>query len=276
MSPIKELRFFAFEGEDPDFRGPLHRDPETPWANRPWGTVTDLEAYRALFGDVTDETAVGEACPYYLYSEKAPGRIRHYVPEAKLIAILRDTAERAYSHFLMVRKNSHEPLTDFARALDAEEGRIKDNWWIGHYKRMGFYHEQLSRYYELFGAEQIRVYLYEDLNEDPVGMMQSIFRFLEVDDAFVPDTSLRHNVTRIPRSRALQTFIEKPNPLEPLIKPFLPEGMRKRIRANLHNLNLTKPPMPEDIREELTEAYREDILKLQGLIKRDLSSWLER
>ncbi len=93
MSPIKELRFFAFEGEDPDFRGPLLRDPETPWANRPWGTVTDLEAYRALFGDVTDETAVGEACPYYLYSEKAPGRIRHYVPEAKLIAILRDPAQ---------------------------------------------------------------------------------------------------------------------------------------------------------------------------------------
>ena len=269
MSPIKEPRFFSFEGDDLDFRGPLPQNPGKPLA------VTDLEAYRALFAGVSGETAIGEVSPGYLYREKAPGRIRHYIPEAKMIAILRNPAERAYSHFLMVRKNDREPLTDFAQALEAEEGRIKDNWWIGHYKSMGFYHEQLSRYYELFGPEQIKVYLYEDLKEDPVGMMQSIFRFLGVDDAFIPDTSLRHNASGIPKSRALQALINKPNALKSAIKPFVPEGMRRRILVNLQNRNLAQAPMPEGVREELTEAYREDILKLQGLIGRDLSSWLK-
>jgi hypothetical protein len=269
MSPLKEPRFFSFEGEEPDFRGPL---PEVP--GRPL-VVTDLEAYRALFAGVSSEKAIGEVSPGYLYREKAPGRIRHYIPEAKLIAILRNPVERAYSHFLMVRKNDREPLTDFARALEAEEERIKDNWWIGHYKSMGFYHEQLTRYYELFDREQIRVYLYEDFDKDPVAVTQSIFRFLEVNDSFVPDTSRRFNVSGVPKSRAVHTLIKKPNPLKSALKPFLPRGLRWRISAKLHESNLRgAPPLPEEIRKELTEAYREDILKLEGLIGRDLSGWL--
>ena len=155
---------------------------------------------------------------------------------------------------------------------------MRERWGPSfHYKRRGFYHEQLSRYYDLFEPERIRVYLYEDLEEDAVGMTQSIFRFLGVDDAFVPDTSRRHNVARIPRSRALQTFIEKPNPFKNVLRPFLPQGLRKRIALNLRNRNLAKPPpMPEGVRERLTEAYREDILKLQKLVGRNLSGWLSK
>ena len=267
MSAIKEPNFFTFEGGVPDFRG-----PRTPWA------VTDLEAYRALFAGVSEEKAIGEASAYYLYSEEAPKRIRHHVPDAKLVAVLRNPVDRAYSHFLYRLAQGGEGLTDFAQALDAEEERVRERWGPSfHYKRRGFYHEQLSRYYDLFGPEQIRVYLYEDLKEDPVGMTQSIFRFLGVDDAFVPDTSRRHNVARIPRSRALQAFIEKPNPFKSVLRPFLPKGLRKRIALNLRNRNLAKPPpMPEGVREGLTEAYREDILKLQKLVGRDLSGWLSK
>jgi Sulfotransferase family len=274
MSPVKEPRFFAFEGDEPDFRGPLRRDPRTPWAGRPRGTVTDLGAYCDLFRGVTDEAAVGEASPYYLYSEKAPGRIRHHLPEAKMIAILRDPVERAYSQFLMERRNGQEPLADFRKALAAEERRARDNWWIGQYRSRGFYHAQLDRYLKLFHPDQLRVYLYEDLEEDPVGMTHDIFRFLEVDDTFVPDTSWRSNVSGIPRSRALQTFAEQPNRLKGALKQFLPEGLLKRMSANLRQRNLAKPPpMPESARRELTVAYREDVAKLQRLIGRDLSRW---
>jgi hypothetical protein len=92
---------------------------------------------------------------------------------------------------------------------------------------------------------------------------------------YVPDTSRRHNVSGIPKSRALYTIIKKPNSLKTVLKPFLPEGLRQRISAHLHHRNLNgAPPMPEEIREKLTETYQEDILKLQGLIGRDLSGWL--
>jgi hypothetical protein len=270
MSPKKDPRFFALEGRKPDsFRGPGDRERMSRLA------VTDIEEYRALFAGVSGEKAIGEASPMYLYVPEAAERIKRYVPEARLIAVLRNPVERAYSAYLDRIREGWEPL-GFSEALEAEEERIQDNWAPGwQYKWIGFYHAHLARYYELFGPEQIRVYLYEDLKEDPVAVTQSIFRFLEVDDSFVPDTSLKHEeVSGIPRSRTLHALIKKPNPLKTAIKPFLPEGLRKRIRANLHNRNLTKPPMAEDIREELTEAYREDILELQGLIGRDLSGWL--
>ncbi len=272
MSPVKVPRFFALEGREPDFfrGGPGDREIMSQ------GTVTDIEGYRALFAGVSGEKAIGEASAWHLYIPEAAYRIRHHIPEARLMSVLRNPVDRAYSHFLMVRRNSCEPLADFALALDAEEERVRERWGPNfHYKRMGLYHEQLARYYELFEAKQIRVYLYEDLKEDPVGTTQSIFRFLGVDEAFVPDTSLKHNVTRLPRSRALQTFIKKPHPLKATLRPFLPERLRRRMRVGLWERNLTgPPPMPEGVRRELSEAYREDVLKLQKLIGRDLSGWL--
>ena len=268
MSPIKGPRFFAFQGGEPDFRGPGDLKMVSQ-------LITDIEGYRSLFAGVSGEKAVGEASAWYLYVPETAYRIRCHVPQAKLIAVLRNPVDRAYSHFQFRRAQGGEELTDFARALDAEEERVRERWGPDfHYKRMGFYHEQLTRYYELFEPEQIRVWLYEDLKEDPSGVMQDMFQYLGVNDAFVPET-LRHNVSGTPKSRALQTFIQRPNPLKSFIKPFVPEKMRRRIRVNLRNRNLAKPPMPEGVREQLTEAYREDILKLQGLLGRDLSSWLK-
>jgi hypothetical protein len=238
--------------------------------------ITDLEGYRALFAGVSGEKAIGEATVIYLHVPEAASRIKHYVPGAKLIAVLRNPVDRAYAAYLRKVRDGRERL-GFSKALEAEEERIRNNWAPGwQYKRIGFYHAHLTRYYDLFGPEQIQVYLYEDLDEDPVGMMQGIFRFLGVDDAFIPDTSLRYeDVSSIAKSRALHALIKKPNPLKSVLKPFLPEGLRLRIAANLLDRNLTKPPsMPEEVREELTEAYREDVLKLQGLIGRDLSGWL--
>jgi hypothetical protein len=265
-------RFFALEGRDPDsFQGPGDREMISPTA------VTSLEEYRALFAGVSAEKAVGEMSPVYLYVPEAAGRIRHYVPEARLVAVLRNPVERAYSAYLKLVREGRETL-GFAEALEEEEERIQNNWHaMWHYKSRGFYHEQLTRYYKLFDREQIRVYLYEDFDKDPIAVTQSIFRFLEVNDSFVPDTSRRYDddVLGIPRSYALNTFVGKPNPLKAALKPFVPRGLRRRISSNLYKRNLKgAAPMPEEIRAELTEAYREDILKLQGLIGRDLSAWL--
>ena len=147
VSPVKEPNFFALEGEKPDFRAPGSEERINSWS------VTDVEAYRALFEGAGEEEALGEASAMYLYSEKAPGRIRHHLPNTKLVAVLRDPVERAYSSFLHLKRNGREPLDDFVEALEAEERRIRDNWeWIWHYKNMGFYHEQLRRYHEAFGA----------------------------------------------------------------------------------------------------------------------------
>lgn len=268
VSPTKETNFFALEGQELNFQGPNVQERDNSW------TITSLNEYRRQFAGVKGEKAVGEASPLYLYSERAPERIRHHVPEAKLIAILRHPADRAYSAFThLVRDSREEP--DFARALRREEERIRENYpWIWHYRRVGFYPEQLRRYYELFESAQIRVYLYEDLRDDVENTLRDIYSFLEVDESFVPDTSSKHNASGLPRSKLLNDLLSKQHPLKKSLKTFFPKQTRRRLRRSLSERNLKKaPPMPPEVRLDLVEGYREDVLKLQDLIGRDLSHW---
>ena len=270
MSPKKEPRFFALEGKKPDFRGPMDQERVN------LESITSLEKYRALFQDVSDETVIGEASPLYLYSPEAPERIQHHIPDAKLIAILRNPVDRAYSSFMHCTRLGREPLGDFARALSEEDRRIRENWSpIWHYKRAGFYYAQLKRYLDTFDRDRIKVYLYEDLQIDPIHTARDAFQFLDVDDTYVPDTSLKYNVTGIVKNRLLHKYLHEPNWIKSGLRPLLPATLRKRIRYNLKNRNLVKPSLTPEVRRQLVVVYREDILKLQELIDRDLSGWLE-
>lgn len=271
MSPVKETNFFALEGGKADFR-----DPSAPERINSW-SVTDLQDYEALFDRASDELALGEASPLYLYDGRAPGAIRRHVPDARLIAVLRDPAERAHSAFTHLVRDGLEPHADFGRALAEEDRRVADHWsWIWHYKRMGFYHEQLKRYFDIFDEEQITVYLYEDLRSDPMGVVADIFGRLGVDPRFRPDTSVRFNRSGIPKSKALHSFLMRSSPLKAPFKRLVPTKLRKRLVADLRNRNLREPPrLSPEMRLRLNEAYREDILGLQDLIQRDLTGWLK-
>jgi hypothetical protein len=269
MSPVKEPRFFAFEGDPLRFSGPgddrLRRQ-----------IVTTLEGYLKLFEATADEIAIGEASPAYLaLSEVASQRIQHYAPRARLIAILRQPADRAYSAYLNWVAIGNEPLS-FPEALAAEQERRQKNWaYYWQYRGRGFYASLLRPYLERFPRKQLRFYLYEDWNAKPREVLQDIFRFLQVDDTVTPDVT-RRNVTRLPRSRAIQSWLRTSSRLKMLLKPLLPQPWRHKLISGLQSLNQLKPPpLDPELRRELTEGYREDILKLQDIIGRDLSHWLE-
>ena len=277
MSPLKKSPdFFAIEGRKLDFNGPEGQAVVNQRIKQ--YMTTTIEEYRALFRGVSNEIAIGEASPIYLYSPEAVSRIRHYIPEAKLIAVLRNPADRAYSGFLHTRfRDRREPLSTLAQALEAEEERIQNNWEPAfHYKNMGLYYRQLKRYYEAFDRTQIRIYLYEDLENDAVGVVQDICSYLGVDDTFTPVTSVRYNVSGIHRSKVLLKYLREENPLRSALRMTLPKAFRRRIAERVYRYNLIQPPLfPQEVRRELIEVYREDIFKLQHLIQRDLSGWLE-
>ncbi len=201
MSRQKEPRFFAFEGQKPDFQGPH---------DKRFTIVTDIKTYLSRFNGVSNELAVGEASTGYLYSVDAPKRINHYIPEVKLIAILRDPVERAYSNYLNALKFGE--TKNFTDSLKAEPDRILKNWyWFWHYKNRGLYYKQLKRYYELFDKSQIKIIRYEDFKDGPHKTMKDIFSFLHVDESFAPNMFIRHNKTTYPRSPLLHNLLEKPN-----------------------------------------------------------------
>ena len=270
MSPMKEPKFFCFEGERPNFRGP--GDDEE--INRK--CVTSIEAYKALFEGVAGEKAVGEASSMYLYYPKSPERIRRHVPGARLIAVLRNPVERAYSSYLHCVRDRGEPLGDFAEALRKEQDRISKGWGpLWHYKTAGYYSDQLRRYFDTFDRRQIRIYLYEDLKTDAAGVLRDIFDFLDVDGSYAPDISLKHNVSGVPKSRVLHALLNKPNPIKSVFRPLVPAGPRKVLNHKISDRNLRKPQLSPEVRRQLVEAYSEDVKRVQDLIQRDLSKWLQ-
>ena len=263
-----EPSFFAHEGETLAFTGPGDEE----WSD---AFVTDLEAYEDLFAEVRDHRAVGEISPRYLYFEKAPERIAHHVPEARLIVILRHPVDRAYSHFLMNRGRDCEPAETLSKAIGKEAEREAQGWgWDWRYVGAGLYHDQMERYYARFPREQIKVFLYEDL-KDQAAFFSETFKFLGVDADFRPDTSARSRKASLPKSYALQRLVKEPSVAKAALTRLVPVGARSRAKEWAASWNSKTPGrLAPEVRRDLFERYfAEDCRRLEPLIGRSLAEW---
>src|SRR5690606_9595554 len=125
----------------------------------------------------------------YLYSERAPERIAAHVPGARLLVVLRDPVERAYSSYLYQVARGLETAPTFAAALAEERRRGAEGWPpVWHYRAMGCYAEQLERYLARFPPEQLMVRFHEDLVRGPRAFMREVYAFVGVDPAFAFQT----------------------------------------------------------------------------------------
>lgn len=269
MSTPKELRFFSYPGSYPEGLDEkyIHKG------------VTSLDEYVAHFDDVKDEKAIGEASPMYIYTPDTAERIKAAIPNVKLLAILRNPTDRAYSAYMHAIREWNEPAESFREALEKEPERIEAKWGLlWHYTNAGFYFEQLDRYYKIFNRDQIKVVLYDDLVNDPQGLMRDIFEFLGVDPTFIPDTSARPNVSGFPKSPWFHKFMHRlfmeDNPIKYFSRILFPKKLRQGVMVNMRLMNLEKRIMPDDIRAELNDLFRDDIRRLENLINRDLAFWI--
>jgi hypothetical protein len=266
VSRPKELRFFA-KADAPAFGGPGDEN-----VNRNW--VTTWEEYCRHFADVNGQKAIGEASPFYLCSEEAPKRIRRFLPDAKLVVVLRDPVSRAFSSFMYLRRAGREPLSDFRSALQAEDVRRQDNWeYLWQYRSLGLYSTQLERYLDVFPRELIWIGLFDDLGAEPIRFCQMVYAFLEVDPDFRPRIAEGVNASGEPRSRTLQDIVDKQNPLRSFARSLLPKSFGRAIRRTVLKRNLRRDVIPRDVEQELRAYYRPEIERLEILIGRDLSAW---
>ncbi len=275
MSNPKEPNFFVFEGVKlPPFSGP--ESPEVLLKRLYQNTITDWESYQALFDKVSDEMAIGEASVRYLYFPQAPENIKKYIPDVKMIVMLRNPVDRLYSHYVMNIRHLLEPLS-IEKALDQEEERINNNWgWDWHYTKLGMYSQQIQRYLNIFEPEQLKILFYDDFRENPVGIMKEIYQFLGVDDSFVLDIKRRKNQGYLPKNKLVHKFLFTSNPLKSFLEKILPRSLYKKLINNLKKWNSGPiPPLPVALKKSLNEVFREDITELQKIVNRELS-WLDK
>lgn len=261
MSPVKEPNYFARA------EAALDRRPGKPAPLY----EQDWVSYLRLFEAATVEPAVGEASPSYLYSAKAAQEIRERLPEVRLLAILRDPVQRAYSNYLHCVRRGVEPLNSFEQALAAEPDRIASGWgskW--HYRTRGLYAEQLARFRTFFPEAQMKVMIYERFREEPDAFVRDVYSFLGVDPEFRPRLDAQHNVSGVARSPLFRPILAAMDPYLPRLKRFVPDAGRSLFRRAL----LTRPQLSREVAAELRRSFAPDIRRLRYEFGLDIEHWL--
>jgi hypothetical protein len=213
-----------------------------------------LDWYKRQFAGASNEPAVGEASPVYMYSGKAMARMAAAIPEARLVAILRNPIDRAYSHYWMMRSRGQEPL-EFPDAIADELNRIIAGNGPPAYLAYGRYLRHLRVVCEHFPRENLHVIVFERFRDDPVEHYRSLCRFLGVDDSFVPP-NLEQPVNNFVRVRSTG--------LRVVSRRLFPPIRRVLDRVNVRPAKY--PPLDQGVREALARELDQD--------NRDLASWL--
>lgn len=224
-----------------------------------------LDWYRQRFAGADQVPAVGEATQTYMYEEQAVSRLRSTLPRARLIAILRDPVDRAYSHYWLNRTLGSEALS-FEDALEREPERLASGDVASSrtfsYLDRGRYLPQLERICALYSRSSVHVLLFDDVRDRPADAYADACSFLGVDSTFRPPNlgrPINRHVTF--RSRPLRG---------------LATGMPRPLRRGLERLNVRTdayPPMDAALRQRLIEHFRAENQALAAWLDRDLSSW---
>jgi len=148
----------------------------------------------------------GEASPYYIFHPDAPKRIKKYLPLVKLIVLLRNPTERAYSHYQMALRNGNEKITDFEKAINNEKKRLENynttnsdifSQAMKHqkfsYVSRGRYYEQIKRWFYYFDKEQFLFLTSEELFENEEKTLEKVFNFLNLKKVKIADKNLNKN-----------------------------------------------------------------------------------
>ena len=237
--------------------------------------IKDEENYKALFDSYNHEKAIGDISPEYLYfyEQSIPSIKAALGGDVQIMIILRNPVDRAYSAYMHFKRDKRENLS-FEEALEKEKEREEKNWlWTWKYKYSGFYAAQVKAYLDSF--KHVRIFLYDDLVNNQAKVLQDICTFIGVDPGFQFNTSYKYNVSGDPKNQLLYK-LETSRGLIKALKKVIPAGLVSRIKNNwTGEKQMVRSEMSQETRRDLIDFFREDILKLQKLINRDLTNWLQ-
>jgi hypothetical protein len=269
MSPLKEPFYFAPHA--------VH--------NSASDIIRDKKEYLRLFEKANGYTAIGEATPIYLWDPDAPKLIHQTVPHARIIMILRDPIERAYSNYLMrvrysgVQSSFYNELIRDYRSQEKLYGKSQL------YVEFGMYYEQVKRYFDIFGREQVKVIIFEEFVKRPEQTVNEVLAFLGVRYT-VKEIREQHNPYSVPRTplsrwifagfrwlRARNIRFYKLLMLLPdsLLESLpLPSGKSSGFAARILFKRIEKPKIEPEAFKFLQEIYHDDVLRLESLLGRSL------
>jgi len=245
-----------------------------------------LDEYLGLFSNAENEPRIGEATTWYLYSKLAAGEIKAFEPEAKIIIMLRNPVDLMYSLHNQWIFSGNEDVFDFFQALSLEDRRKKGQSLPQKcffpqglfYKEVARFGEQVKRYLDAFGKENVHVIIFEDFKIQTDRIYRNVIRFLDVDANYTPDFGII-NVSKRAYMSGINRFLFSTNPtalIPRIVKRIISPNMRQKIRKKIIMLNTyayERKPLHESFKRELLMEFEQDIRSLSEIIGRDLKCW---
>jgi len=228
--------------------------------------VKDFKSYKQLFDNASNEKILGEASVSYLYyyKETIPN-IKKYLEDPKIIIIIRNPVERAFSHYLHNVQTNLETL-GFEEAILKEKKRILNNWWWGfHYKNAGYYLKSITAYKENFS--NVKIFFFEDFKDNFSNFFKEMLLFLEVDADFRPDNSKIYNASEFYKF-GIQKILgnNKVRFISHIAHLKMPKFLRGFLKKDL-------PKPPPSALNDLNNEYKSEIKDLEILLNANLDKW---
>ena len=253
-----------------------HKEPHYFIDNMKTGNY-DESKYLQLFKNVKNEKAIGEASTDYLIDPSSAKCIHDKIPDAKIIILLRDPVERAFSSYLMFTNRTKKDLSFpeiFLETFGTEYGLKYDkNPYLGR----GLYSSQVKKYLEIFGEENVGIWFFEDMKKDTMQMVKGVLKFLKIDSLPPDNVSKIYNPYlvfrgKIAESLSLNTTIRK---IVPIFLPTL--TLRHLVFNKLFIKEVQKPKLPESERRKLENYYYDDVIALEKVLKKKIPwEWVKK
>ena len=256
MSSIKEPNFFSSQ------------DLKTQKIYYDSLILDNLKEYERIFTPKNKQQIIGEASVSYLFYPNVANRIFDYNPRSKIIIILRDPVERAFSHYSMDLRLGHVKLS-LDELFDLGLNN-KDNLFFQQYILLGQYYEQVNRYIEVFGRENICVKFYDELKLDASSFYSDILKFLQQENDHNIDFNQPFNKSKLPSNKFIKWLYSWPI-IRKISLIFLPLSVIEFININFFKEN--NNIITNDLKSKLHSFFLEDIEKLEKLLSKDLKSW---
>jgi hypothetical protein len=272
MSRTKEPTHFLTDGPPPARGGP--GDAKT-FSEYVWRR----DDYARLFAEAGEDQLCGESTPFYLYDAAAHQRIHDAVPDARLIALLRDPIDRAHSNWAHLWSAGLEPEGDFVRACAQEDRRAAAGWapfW--RYLDLGRYGGQLARLYETFPREQVLALRYRDLREEPAETLRLIVDFLGLEQGHVEEVPAENVTTHASGSvsnRAMSLALRAGDRLERVLPRGPWQRGREVLSRHLQREQRPRQPLLPEQRAQLLPAVADDVRRLEEVTGASFGDWLD-
>ena len=273
LSPVKEPKFYLTDGRPPP-RG-RHRGPGDAHSAQEW--IWRRREYHALYDEAPAGVVRGESTPFYLHDRGAHRRLVADVPDVKVIVVVRDPVDRAYSNWAHLRADGLEPEADFAAALRAEQQRIDDGWapfW--HYRDLGRYGGQLQDLYRQVPRERVLLLRYRELVDTPRETLDRVSDFLGVATGLahaVAPENVKPFVADTARYRLLARAARTGAAMGAYVPPQMWRQASRPLTAALHAGRIPRPPLPVEVRREALAPLLADIALLEELTGESFLDW---